>query len=95
MHSFGFVLALAFGLFLYWCRCRYRVWYGFLEIVAGCLLIYTAFFPGWPTLLWSGWTGPDWGEHLLRTVILIGGLYALVRGLDNIGALERWSRRRG
>jgi len=93
MHSVGFVLALALGLFLYWCRCRYRIWYGVLEIAAGLFLIYSAFFPAWPTLLWSGWTGPAWGDHLLRTVTLIGGLYALVRGLNNVDALEKWSRR--
>ena len=36
--------------------------------------------------------GPVWGELLSRTVTLFGGLYAFVRGLDNIDALEKWNR---
>ena len=36
--------------------------------------------------------GPVWGGFLSRAVTLFGGLYALVRGLDNINALEKWNR---
>jgi len=90
-----FALAILFGLFLYWCRCRRRVWYSAVQLIAALALICLAFFPNWPNLLWSGWTGPDWGEHLPRMITLIGGLYALVRGLDNVDALEKWNQRMG
>jgi hypothetical protein len=40
----GFVIAILFGLFLYWLRCRRRVVYGVAEIVVALLLIYTSSF---------------------------------------------------
>jgi hypothetical protein len=49
-------------------------------------------FPTCPNLLWSAWAGPAWGEQLPRLVALIGGLYALVRGLDNIDGHEKWNQ---
>ena len=92
MRWVGFALAIPFGLFLYWCRCRRRVWYGVGQIIVALALIALAFFPNWPNLLWSGWAGPAWGEQLPRLVALIGGLYALVRGLDNIDGHEKWNQ---
>src|SRR5215831_12356438 len=92
MRWVGFVLAIALGLFLYWCRCHRGVWYGVGQIIAALALMYLACFHEWPSLLWSGWTGPAWGDQLPRAVTLIGGVYALVRGLDNIDALEKWSQ---
>ena len=97
MHWVGFILTIPIGVFLYWCRCRHRVSYGVAEIVVALLLLYIFFFPEGPVLLgadgeWSGPLGPVWGELLSRTVTLFGGLYAFVRGLDNIDALEKWNR---
>jgi hypothetical protein len=92
MRSLGSVLAIAFGLFFYWCRCRRRVWYGVGQIIVALALVYLACFPEWPSLLWSGWAGPAWGDQLPRVVTLIGGVYALVRGLDNVDALEKWNQ---
>ena len=92
MRSVGFALAIAFGLLLYWCRCRSRVWYGVGQIIVALALMALAFFPNWPNILWSGWTGPAWGDQLPRLVAIIGGLYALVRGLDNIDGLEKWNQ---
>jgi hypothetical protein len=102
MRDFGasgwvyFVLTVLFGLFLYWLRCRHRVLYGATEIVVALLLIYTFFFPEHRGVLqmmeWVGSLGPVWGELLSRSVTLFGGLYALVRGLDNVDALEKWNR---
>lgn len=84
------------GIFLYWLRCRYRVFYGVGEIVVAILLLYIFFFPErQPSLGLNGWIGslgPVWGGLLSRAVSLFGGLYALVRGLDNIDALDKWNR---
>ena len=75
MRVVGFALAIPFGLLLYCCRCRRRVWYGVGQIIVALALIALTFFPNWPNLLWSGWAGPAWGEQLPRLVALIGGLY--------------------
>ena len=96
MHWVGFALAILAGVVLYWCRCRHRVWYGVGEILVALLLLYIFFFPEGvgvlATGMWVGSLGPVWGGILSRTVNLFAGLYALVRGLDNINALERWNR---
>jgi hypothetical protein len=90
-----FGAVLLFGLFLYWLRCRHRVLYGSAEIVVAFFLLYFFFFPeGYGSVVssWVGSLGPVWGALLSRGVTLFGGLYALVRGLDNIDALEKWNR---
>jgi len=93
MHWVGFVLAILAGVVLYWCQRRHRLWYGVGEIVVALLLLYIFFFPEGPAALGVGsWTGSQWGVNLLRMLNLFAGLYALVRGLDNINALERWNR---
>jgi hypothetical protein len=96
MHWVFFALAILTGVILYWCRCHHRLWYGVGEILVALLLLYIFFFPEGPTALgaggWTGSLGPVWGAILSRTVNLFAGLYALVRGLDNINALERWNR---
>jgi hypothetical protein len=70
--------------------------YGVAEIVVALLLIHIFFFPEGQGVLgvgvWVGPLGPVWGELLSRGVTLFGGLYALVRGLDNIDAREKWNR---
>jgi hypothetical protein len=96
MHWVGFALAILAGVALYWCRCRHRLWYGVGEILVALLLLYIFFFPEAQGVVgmnsWIGSLGPVWGFYLSRTVTLFGGLYALVRGLDNIDALEKWNR---
>jgi hypothetical protein len=92
----GFAIAILVGVFLYWCRCRHRVLYGAAEILVALLLLYLFFFPEAQGVVgrnsWIGSLGSVWGFYLSRTVTLFGGLYALVRGLDNIDALEKWNR---
>ncbi|SRR6266436_6017365 len=94
MHWIGFALAILAGVILYWIRCRHRFWYGVGEILVALLFLFIFFFPEGPTALGLGWTGlgPVWGVNLLRMLNLFAGLYALVRGLDNINALEGWNR---
>jgi hypothetical protein len=89
-----FAGAILVGVFLYWFRSRCLVWYGVVEILVALLLIYIFFFPEGPGVvgvgMWVGPLGPVWGQLLSRAVTLFGGLYALVRGLDNIDALKKW-----
>jgi hypothetical protein len=96
MNWVWFVAAILFGVFLYWLRCRHLVLYGVAEIVVALALIYVFFFPerhGFPLMNeWMGNLPPVLGEPLSRAVNLFGGLYALVRGLDNVDALKRWNR---
>jgi hypothetical protein len=96
MHWIGLALAILAGVILYWFRCRHRFWYGVGEILVALLLLYIFFFPEGPNVLgvggWTGSLGPVWGVNLLRLLNLFAGLYALVRGLNNINALEGWNR---
>ena len=93
MHWVGFALAILAGVILYWCWRRHRLLYGVGEILVALLLLYIFFFPEAPAVFGVGsWTGSQWGVNLLRMLNLFAGLYALVRGLDNINALERWNR---
>jgi hypothetical protein len=93
MHWVGFALAILAGVIIYWCRRRHRLWYGVGEILVALLLLYIFFFPEAPAVFGVGsWTGSQWGVNLLRMLNLFAGLYALVRGLDDISALERWNR---
>ena len=93
-----FLATILLGLFLYWLRCYHRSLYGAAEIVVPLLLLYIFFFPvGQGPLQTGNWVGPlgaEWRELLSRGVTLFGGLCALVRGLDNLGALEKWNRMR-
>jgi hypothetical protein len=89
-----FFAAIVFGVFLYWLRCRHRVLYGVAEILVALGLIYLFFFPQVFFLTGGGGGLGSPGQYLSRTVALFGGLYALVRGLDNIDAREKWTRAR-
>jgi hypothetical protein len=92
----GFGITILVGVILYWCRCRHRVLYGAAEILVALLLLYLFFFPETKPFDtpggWSGSLGPVWGALLSNTVTLFAALYALVRGLDNVDALEKWNR---
>jgi hypothetical protein len=95
LHLFFLFIAILFGVFLYWLRRNYLVLYGIGEIIVALLLLYFFFFPEGPDLLaggWLGYLGPTWGWYPSRAVTLFGGLYALVRGLDNVNAMEKWNR---
>lgn len=71
----GFIvgmLALISGMILFALRQRYRTSYGALEVVAGACIAATAFPLN---------TGIDFTAGLQ----VLGGLYVIVRGLDNLG----------
>jgi hypothetical protein len=86
-------VAILFGLFLYWLRCHQRVLYGSAEIIVAFFLLYFFFSPEGYGVLATGPAGhfDVWGALLSRGVTLFGGLYALVRGLDNVDALGKWN----
>jgi len=88
-------VTVVFGVCLYWLRCWRLALYGAAEIVVALVLIFLFFFPQGPATMGvgsQGFLGPVWGEVVARTVTLFGGLYALVRGLDNIDARQKWNR---
>jgi hypothetical protein len=76
------VLTVAVATFFYWLRCRSLPWYGFSELVVALLLIYLAFFPHTNNLLLNRST--VWDTILTEPVKIFAGIYAFVRGCDNI-----------
>jgi hypothetical protein len=77
-------LAVIAAVFFYWLRARYRILYGLSEIAVSILILVLIFIP--PTkdsaLLIS--SGSPWFPTLTNAVSLFAGIYAFVRGLDNI-----------
>lgn len=72
----GTILALlATGVFFYWYRQRSRLSYGILEFFFGAV---AAVWPFWPHFTYVS-------LGVFSTVQIVGGLYVMVRGLDNIG----------
>jgi hypothetical protein len=82
MEWFYIVLTIAAGTFFYWLRCRWLAWYGFSELIVALLLIYLTFFPHTNYLLLVG--GGSWDKAFTEPVKLFAGIYAFVRGCDNI-----------
>ena len=83
---FWVVVAVAF----YRIRCWSRLLFGAIEIVAGIGVIIIGEFP--PNAVATAanvWTLGSRAAHMLA---LLGGVYIVVRGLDNIdqGLPERW-----
>ena len=83
---FWVVVAVGF----YRIRCWSRLLYGAMEVVAGIgVIILGEFPPKAITAAASTWTLGSRAAHMLA---LMGGVYIVVRGLDNIdqGLPERW-----
>lgn len=63
------------GIMFYWYRERYRLRYGVSELFFGIFACYYPFFPDF-----------DYSKfNITHTIQIVGGLYVIVRGLDNIG----------
>jgi hypothetical protein len=75
-------LTIAAAIFFYWLRCRWLGWYGVSEIVVALLLIYLAFFPHTNYMLVKN--SGVWDRLLTEPVKIFAGIYAFVRGCDNI-----------
>jgi hypothetical protein len=86
------------GLFFYWLRSNYLVWYGISEIFVAFALMYVAYFPhGGGVILTGGEAPPPPLPSILdalitRAVPFFASIYAFVRGCDNIDALQKWNR---
>ncbi len=86
------------GVFFYWLRSNYRVWYGVSEIFVAFALMYVAYFPhGGALVLYVGPAPAPITPQILDTLItravpFFASVYALVRGLDNVDVLGRWNR---
>ncbi|MGD9617913.1 MAG: hypothetical protein AB7H90_21250 [Alphaproteobacteria bacterium] len=79
-----FVLTIAIAIFFYWLRVNRRALYGVCEIVIAIVIIYQLTIPDQPTILL--WDGPDPANFFLASKIVgfFAGVYAFVRGMDNL-----------
>ena len=78
-----FILAVIAALFFYWLRDNHRAAYGLSEIAVGLAILAARFILPGPVLLAIG-GGSGLNELLTGLVVLFTGIYAIVRGLDNI-----------
>jgi hypothetical protein len=84
-HVIYIVLTVLAGAMFYGLRCRSRFWYGVLEVVTSIVVIFVSWVPQKSYLLAHQGTGFLNSE--IGTIIgIVGGIYILVRGLDNIGS---------
>ena len=63
-------------------RCRYGFAYGIIEVTAGTIAIMLSEFPPF-TVLTAGDVSVV-GSQALHILTLMGGIYIVVRGMDNI-----------
>jgi hypothetical protein len=88
------ILMILVGLFFYWLRGTLPVAYGLCEIAAGIAVIVITFnYPPMPSILLRYRT--EFEQSLPTTMSLLGGVYVMVRGLDNVqrGLNPTWKRR--
>ena len=74
-YSYIIIILPLLGFLLYWCRQRYRLVYGTLEFLVGTL---TSFYVFYPTFDYASLS-------IIQSMQILGGLYIMVRGLDNFG----------
>ena len=87
-------LALAIGLF--WARCRMPLAYGIAELCVGFVSVYLSVNAGkGPQALLASGGDPIYGLAT-RAIGILGGIYILVRGMDNVdkGLPSSWWSRR-
>jgi hypothetical protein len=76
------LLTITAGLFFYWLRCRFQLLYGLCEILVAVVVIHLTFLPAAIVL---GTGAVSFASLLMsKAVGIIGGIYILVRGMDNI-----------
>ena len=90
MNFIFILLTVCAGLFFYWLRGRFRLIYGMCEIGVALVIISLTFYPQTHNLLIQM---PTFYEILLsKGVGVLGGIYVMVRGLDNMDTAlpTRW-----
>lgn len=71
----GTMIALPIlGVILYWYRQKFRLAYGIFEFIVGVMMAYYVFFPEFSYAKLS----------VVQGMQILGGLYVMVRGLDNV-----------
>lgn len=78
-----FILAVIGAGFFYWLRDNHRTFYGLSEIIVGLAILAANFLASGPVLLAAS-GGSALSELLTLLITLFTGMYAIVRGLDNI-----------
>lgn len=85
-----FVLAILGALYFYWLRENHRTAYGFSEIIVGIAILAVDFLATPPTGLITEDPYSGWLPTATTLIGLFTGVYAIVRGLDNIiGEIRR------
>ena len=85
MAVIGIFVIVCVGLFFYWLRCRWRLFYGLVELVAALAVIILTFYPQTDYFLQDNSGPPWWGWFLSKSVGISTGIYVMVRGLDKPG----------
>jgi hypothetical protein len=82
MNAIFVALTVCAGLFFYWLRGQFRFIYGLCEIVVALVVIYLTFYPHTYNLVTRM---PTFSEMILsKSIGVLGGIYIMVRGLDNM-----------
>jgi len=76
------LVTIGLGFFFYGLRCRQRLYYGLTELAVALIIIFLTFHP--PAIYIISDDYSFWGGLLSKGVGFLAGVYALVRGLDNI-----------
>lgn len=79
-----FVLAIGAAFVFYWLRSKHRIAYGLFEIAVGIAILAVRFVIAGPAFLLVDDSGSEWFGRLTALISLFTGIYAIVRGLDNI-----------
>jgi hypothetical protein len=82
-----FVITVIIAFIFYWLRNNHRISYGVIEIVVALFFIYATYFaPPGPTFIVAGTVvpAPFLYTFAQRAVTFFVGVYAFVRGLDNL-----------
>jgi hypothetical protein len=82
MAAIGIFLTIVAGVIFYWLRCRLRFWYGLCEIVVAFIIIYLTFVPAYTVVVLADMSPSR--LLLSKGVGILGGIYLLVRGMDNM-----------
>jgi hypothetical protein len=79
-----FVLAIAAAGIFFWLRSSHRIVYGFIEVLVGVTILAARFLVAGPDLITNDDVGSFLYEPLWTLIGVFTGIYAIVRGLDNI-----------
>jgi hypothetical protein len=82
MAAIGIFFTIVAGVIFYWLRCRLRFWYGLWEVVVAFVIIYITFVPPYTVVVLADMSPSR--LLLSKGVGILGGIYLIVRGIDNM-----------